>query len=187
MPTNIVTFDKAISLLYNEKAFALDNDYVHYNLKDWLEFSAHTKDFQIVRSVSMNIALPEIIALKTFARLYHKDTGVKYSRESIIERDKSLCIYCLKKCSKEEATLEHILPLSRGGKSSFMNVAVACKTCNNKKGNKTPEEASMPLMFQPSMPRWTGGKGKLPDLESWKRYIQQVESSPAHNPIPEDS
>jgi 5-methylcytosine-specific restriction endonuclease McrA len=61
-------------------------------------------------------------------------------------RDKFRCQYCGVRKSPGELTLDHILPRSRGGDNSPMNIVAACVSCNNRKGNRTPSEARMPLL-----------------------------------------
>lgn len=64
-------------------------------------------------------------------------------------RDRYLCVYCK---SNRDLTIDHVIPASRGGKNSFENCVTACRTCNNKKGNRTPREAKMFLKKQPYAP-----------------------------------
>lgn len=65
-----------------------------------------------------------------------------------------MCQYCGKACEPSELTIDHIFPQSRGGsKTSWTNVTTACWKCNNKKGNKTPEEAGMELLSVSSVPK----------------------------------
>lgn len=183
---NIVSFEKAISLLYGEKARALDGDYVQYDFKDWLDFSNRPNHFAKINSVNMRICLPHIIALKTYSRLFYKEKGVTYSRENIFERDGFRCAYCLNKFSAKELSIDHILPVSRSGPTSYENCVSACKPCNNRKANRTPEQAGMPLLIKPTIPKWSGKGNKIPDIVSWTKYMNYVESNASQNPTPEE-
>lgn len=185
VPTNIVNFEKAISLIINEKAYALDSDYVHYNLKDWLEFSRNTRQFKIIRGVNIQVALPHTVALKTYTRLYNMEKGVSYSRQSVLERDQFCCAYCAKKLTSKECSIDHVIPLSKKGGTSFKNCVTCCLPCNSRKANRTPEEAGMKLLIDPTVPKWVGRSGKIPDLESWSRFLGNVESNPEHGPAPQ--
>lgn len=74
----------------------------------------------------------------------------KWSKGAVIRRDKGRCVFCLGKAS----TIDHIMPRSRGGKNTWKNCVASCSPCNNKKSDRTPEEAGMPLKFQPIVPTW---------------------------------
>ncbi len=69
-------------------------------------------------------------------------------------RDANLCLYCGGQYHKSELTRDHVIPLSRGGKDRWLNVVAACKRCNTRKGNRTPEIAGMPLLAVPYVPNW---------------------------------
>jgi 5-methylcytosine-specific restriction endonuclease McrA len=71
------------------------------------------------------------------------------NRQNILKRDNFTCQYC---CSKGFLTMDHVLPKSRQGRTSWDNLITACKYCNSKKGHMTPEEAGMVLMRQPFRP-----------------------------------
>jgi hypothetical protein len=92
--------------------------------------------------------LPAIVKLK-----YHRPwipKRIPFSRKSIFLRDQYLCQYCGDALTKPE--LEHIIPLSQGGKSSWKNCVTSCRSCNNYKGNRTPEQAGMRLLSEPKIP-----------------------------------
>ncbi len=74
------------------------------------------------------------------------------SNPKLFQRDRDVCAYCGRSFSFESLTREHIVPVSRGGKDSWMNCITACKTCNGHKGNRLPEEARMTLLFLPYVP-----------------------------------
>jgi 5-methylcytosine-specific restriction endonuclease McrA len=74
---------------------------------------------------------------------------VPYSKRNIMIRDKNMCCYC---GSNRNLTIDHVIPLSRGGKTSFDNCVTACFRCNNKKNNRTPSEANMFLRKKPHTP-----------------------------------
>lgn len=75
---------------------------------------------------------------------------IELTRRNILRRDANKCQYCGKKAT--DMTIDHVVPRSRGGRDSWENLVTACVNCNNHKGNKTPEEANMPLMVQPKKP-----------------------------------
>jgi 5-methylcytosine-specific restriction endonuclease McrA len=101
-----------------------------------------------VRSVSRVFPYPSVIRLATFVRFAHRK--VELSRKNLHKRDGHKCQYCGKK--NVELTVDHIIPKSRGGGDTWENLVSACVSCNNKKGCRTPEEASMTLLSKPSRP-----------------------------------
>lgn len=74
------------------------------------------------------------------------------SREMLFARDCHVCAYCGSRLRPSELTAEHVRPQSRGGKSSWTNLVSACKPCNLRKGDRTPEQARMPLLYVPYVP-----------------------------------
>lgn len=84
--------------------------------------------------------------------------SIGFSYRAVHERDHWSCAYCGRSVSKTPpceallATVDHILPISRGGPSSWTNLVSACKECNNRKADRTPEEAGMPLRVEPFDP-----------------------------------
>ncbi len=97
------------------------------------------------------LQLPGIIASTGTIHLGHQTTPT-LSRRTVFMRDQHLCMYCGDQLSFKELTLDHIIPVSRGGKHNWTNVISACKRCNQIKSNKTPEEAGMQLLAVPYRP-----------------------------------
>lgn len=184
VPIHLVTWEKAVSLIYNGKVKCIDSDWVSYEREDWLELSKHTKDFYVMRSPSVSIALPEVASLKSYVKL-RKEKGVKFSRQNIISRDSNRCAYCFGIFPTKELTLDHVLARSKGGGTNWANIVSCCLACNLKKADKTPEEAGMPLLIQPRKPEWSGGHN-FKEMPSWARFMDNVESKPEFNIDPED-
>lgn len=111
-------------------------------------------DGQFIKSISgKSIPFPKIIRLLTYLRVPFTYSEEFFSKQGVLKRDKFTCGYC-SKTSAEGAKLthDHILPKSRGGKDSWANSIAACVSCNGEKADRTPEEAGMPLLFQPTIP-----------------------------------
>jgi 5-methylcytosine-specific restriction endonuclease McrA len=70
----------------------------------------------------------------------------------LFARDRHVCAYCGSRLPADELTREHIVPVSRRGRDSWMNCITACRSCNGRKGNRLPEEAGMALMYLPYVP-----------------------------------
>lgn len=106
------------------------------------------RDGQQVHSINHVMPYPSVIRLSRFIHVPYK--RIELSRRNIIRRDGFRCQYCGIKSS--ELTIDHIIPKSRGGSESWDNLVSACKSCNNKKGSHTPEEAGIHLLHKPSKP-----------------------------------
>lgn len=112
----------------------------------------------------------KIIRLVEYIKIpYQKLIDDKPTRNLIYKRDQYSCGYC---GSKQSLTIDHIIPRSRGGGDTWENLVTSCSRCNTKKGNKTPKEANMKLLFQPKVP-----VNKLhltisvSNINEWKNYI----------------
>lgn len=113
--------------------------------------------------------VPSIVAVNGASSIYLPDIPVSVTREKLFRRDMNTCAYCGEVFHPHELEAEHIMPKSRGGAWSWMNLVAACTTCNQiKKRDRTPEEAGMPLLYLPYEPsRWEdmilGGRNILAD------------------------
>ena len=100
-----------------------------------------------VRSPSVALDWPSVIRLKVYVPFPYRK--VMLSRKNILRRDGFRCQYC---GTRGALTVDHVLPKSRGGRDRWENLVAACVPCNNRKGNRTPEEAKMPLPRKPFRP-----------------------------------
>jgi len=119
--------------------------------QDKVEILAHHQEF--VRSIREKFPLPSVIRLKKYVRST-ETTKIRFCRENIYIRDNYICQYCCQKHPTKELTLDHVLPVSQGGRKDWMNIVTACRSCNQKKGNRTPDQADMPLLKKPEEPKW---------------------------------
>ena len=105
-----------------------------------------------IKSQYLSLNLPSVVRLlKPIRRPRNR---VKFNRHNILARDRFTCQYCHKSFCASDLTFDHVLPKSRGGKTSWENIVSCCASCNGRKGNKTPREAGMPLKRMPSEPDW---------------------------------
>jgi 5-methylcytosine-specific restriction endonuclease McrA len=100
-----------------------------------------------VHSTRQAMQLPSVIRLLEYRRIPHQSRAL--SRKNILLRDRYTCQYCGKTLPSGELTLDHVVPRSRAGESSWENLVACCNPCNNKKGSRTPEEAGMRLPRAP--------------------------------------
>lgn len=129
----------ALTICSMPKAFLL----VYLNKAELVAESSTEK----LHSVSKTFPYPSVIRLNRYVYFPYK--GVVLTRQNIFKRDGNCCQYC---GSFDFLTLDHVLPKSRNGRTSWDNLTTACKYCNAKKGDMTPEEAEMPLLRRPFKP-----------------------------------
>lgn len=102
-------------------------------------------------SKTFKMFVPAVVRLVKLARQIYK-AKVPYSKRNVVTRDRYMCQYCGVRLDDHTATIDHIIPSSRGGSTSFENCAASCKACNCKKGNKTPSECGMFPLRKPYQP-----------------------------------
>lgn len=175
----VISWQRAISLVYLDHARVVDEDYRTYSFDDWRELaSAVTKEpAGFIHTPSFKLAIPDVIALRYFDGLPKSE--VKFTRRNIYEHYNYRCAYCGQKFNSSELNLEHVVPKSRGGKTDWTNVVTSCIPCNLKKGNRLPEEAHMKLLSRPSKPKWRGSAAIVfrPGFRikaSWQRFIDNI-------------
>ncbi|MCL4479071.1 MAG: HNH endonuclease [Deltaproteobacteria bacterium] len=152
LPVNITTVKRAFILLYQGIARVVDDQFIVFNFNDWAQLKAEYDD-DIVGIVNRVIKVPRVIVLTAYDRLPKKH--VRFSRMNIFSRDKDTCQYCGRKFARAELNIDHIIPRSLGGLSTWENVVCSCVDCNKKKGGRTPEQAAMKLRRKPAKPEWT--------------------------------
>lgn len=122
-----------------------------------------------LRAVSKTFTWPSVIRLASFVTVPYKK--VVLTRKNILRRDSYQCAYCGR--SDLLLTIDHVIPKARGGTDSWENLICACTVCNNKKGDRTPTEAGMPLSKNPFKPSHImfikNVVGKLD--ENWKPFL----------------
>jgi len=101
---------------------------------------------RVLRSAHDEYPVPSVIRRRTYINVRRRREAAGTKRLRIYMRDKFRCQYCGEKKGATDLTLDHIMPRSRGGDNSPINVVTACIKCNSRKSNRTPEEARMPLL-----------------------------------------
>ena len=129
-PVAVVTVQKAMVLLLMEKAQQLST----YELLE-------------IRTVSRSYSYPAVIRLAQYKHIPYK--GVLLNRANLFRRDRGQCQYC---GSAKQLTIDHVIPRSKGGKTSWTNLVTACNRCNVLKGDKTLEQVGMQLRMDPFVP-----------------------------------
>jgi 5-methylcytosine-specific restriction endonuclease McrA len=126
-----------------------------------------------VHSPSRALRVPSVIRLLAYRHIPQQSRAL--SRKNILLRDRNTCQFCGRIFSASELTLDHVVPRSRGGRSSWENLVACCYQCNNHKGDRTPEEAGLQLVRRPrpftlhtsrQLMRLLGNKD-----EKWRKYL----------------
>ena len=122
-----------------------------------------------VRSMSISMPFPSVVRLQIY--IYRPYTTVILNRKNVIRRDRHTCQYCGKK--NVPLTIDHIIPKQFGGKHSWENLVCACVRCNNRKGNRTPEQANMKMLKKPNKPSYLFFLQFFIEKphESWRPYL----------------
>ena len=154
-PITVCTVQRAFLLVYLHKA-----DLISENS----DYKLHT--------VTNTFPMPSVIKLKRYINVPYR--GVMLSRDNIFKRDGYQCVYC---GSNKDLTLDHVVPKSLGGKTSWKNLATACKRCNTSKGDYTPEKAEMKMSHYPFKPSCIMFLREFSgyDYEEWKPYLNVKE------------
>lgn len=142
----------------------------------WFQDKVEILEFHkvTVASPSQTFRLPAVMRLKQYIRPY-LSLSVRLSRQNIFLRDSHTCQYCRAKFSEKRLTIDHVVPLSKGGRHEWTNVVTACSSCNNKKGDKSPEKSGLRLLAKPEKPRWLPNRdldldgNLLPN--AWRPYL----------------
>lgn len=131
---SVIDWRKAVTLLYSGKARRPFN---------------YEGEYEILTSCGV-FRLPFAIVLVEYVRIPFR--RAKLTRENVFRRDEFCCQYCGDKLNSSTATLDHVVPVSRGGGDTWGNLVASCKKCNANKGNQTPKEARMKLLKEPTLP-----------------------------------
>jgi len=150
MPIHVTSVRRALSLLYQDIARAVDAQYRTFDFESWAELAAEEDRIGLVGRA---IRVPRVILLLAYDRVPKR--YVRFSRYNIFARDGNRCQYCGAQHARSELNLDHVIPRSRGGRSVWENVVCSCLRCNRVKGGRTPAEAGMRLVHAPRRPEWT--------------------------------
>lgn len=173
---HVTPVKRALTLLFQGHARVVHpTDYSLYDFEHWCELSKSRENFtngRFIHTPTFQVRLPEVILLTAFNGFVRRE--VRLSRRNIFERDEHRCQYCGERHTKQDLTIDHVLPRSRGGEDTWENLVLACVQCNLRKSNRTPDEAHMRLLRKPVKPNWLPRFGvQIPrnELVSWQRFV----------------
>ena len=150
---DVKTPAEAFGLMATGAAMGLDistGDMCPVPWMDWLKLPVRIEDSP-VRTVRGPVRAPTVLVLTRFGRVPMR--RLRFSLRGLWMRDRGVCQYTGRKLSAGEGNIDHVMPRSRGGRTTWENCVLSHKTVNHKKGNRTPEEAGLRLMRPPQAPR----------------------------------
>jgi 5-methylcytosine-specific restriction endonuclease McrA len=177
LPVHVTSARRAFTLLYQGIARVVNEQYQTFDFESWSQLAV-VRDADSVGTPHGRIRIPRVIALVAFDRLPKRH--VRFSRINLMARDNFQCQYCGKKPHRAELNLDHVVPRSLGGRSTWENVVTSCVDCNRRKGGRTPRQAHLKLFRKPERPRWT----PLANLmwssvryQEWRPFLSVVDAS----------
>lgn len=163
-PLAVITLRRAVSLLMRGRVEAACDDAIE------------------LCGTSDTWRIPTVIRLRYYVNVPRR--GVSWSRQAVLRRDKLTCGYCGAQpgfrqsgrlLTRDDFTVDHIVPASRGGKNTWGNTICACKACNQRKADRLPHEVNFKLLWEPKTPRvrYLVASGDIP--AAWKTYLEMGE------------
>ena len=153
-PLSVVSVRRAVVLLLKEKAELLEATEAR------------------LRAEQLSMPIPLVIRMVYYVRI-PRNLVLPLSRRTLLARDQYTCQYCGDTPGRAELTMDHVVPRSRGGSTDWENVVIACRSCNQRKGNRTPREARMSLNRKPHRPRFVALAllSEATHREVWSKYL----------------
>jgi 5-methylcytosine-specific restriction endonuclease McrA len=183
MAVRVINARRAFCLLYSEMAEVIHQEeghYANFSFQTWQEYSGLHSELKKplddwIKTVGFEIQVPRVIRLLNYDRLPKQQ--VHLNRRNVLARDEHICQYCGRHYPTNQLSLDHIMPRSRGGATTWENVVCACLKCNIHKGGRTPQEARMKLVRKPTRPKRNPlivMKLNNPKYESWRNWMEGV-------------
>jgi len=183
MAVHIVNVRRAFGLLFRDAAEVVhleEGRFANHDFSSWREMSelrAGEKQphEDWIRAVNFEIQVPRVIRLLSFD--WMPKQKLHLNRRGVLARDGHSCQYCGRHFASHQLSLDHVIPRSRGGTTTWENVVCACLKCNVKKGGRTPHEARMKLIRRPIRPRQNPVlvlKLGNPKYQSWRNWLNGV-------------
>jgi 5-methylcytosine-specific restriction endonuclease McrA len=172
-PVDVAPVARALVLVWNESARVVDpHDYQLYGWADWSELKPREGE-AFIQAIRLRLRVPEVVVLSGYDRL--PSAAVSFSRRNIFQRDRYACQYCGAQPGGEELTIDHVVPRSQGGQSTWDNCVLACVACNKRKADRTPQQAGMKLRDKPARQRWTPMYARESmRVASWSKFISEA-------------
>ena len=175
LPVHITTVRRACILLYQGVARVVDAEYQTFDFLGWRQRRDAQETLGLVAGA---MPVPRVIVLTTYDRVPRRH--VRFSRHNVYTRDHDTCQYCGRRLPRSELNLDHVVPRSQGGLSTWDNVVCSCHTCNRRKGGNTPQQAGIRLLRRPSRPAWTPFLGETfgqARYREWRPFLSFLDGA----------
>lgn len=177
LPVEIISAKDCFRLLAKAHAKALetqDETYMMYSLDAWIDLKA-SEEYNTMNTVSLAIPVPEIIILSEYSEIPQR--FIKFSKGNLLVRDDFRCAYCGCSLDLDTSTIDHVYPISKGGKTSWDNCTSSCRKCNHTKGSELPVGKYKPSV-KPKEPstsspiyQMTQKAKEIEMPKSWKKFL----------------
>jgi 5-methylcytosine-specific restriction endonuclease McrA len=155
----------------------VNEQYQTFDFESWSALSRSIND-ETIGLVDRAMRVPRVILLVAYDRVPKRH--VRFSRFNVYARDRNTCQYCGRGFPRADLNLDHVIPRSHGGTSTWENVVCSCLRCNRQKGGRSPEEAGMHLLRRPLRPNWTPfvlETWSLRRHREWLPFLSSVDSA----------
>jgi 5-methylcytosine-specific restriction endonuclease McrA len=179
LAVHVCSVRRALSLIYQDHAQVVSDDYQTFDFEAWIAHSQNggRQADRMLRAPGFEVRLPQVIVLRQYQKAPPRT--IRFNRRNVYIRDGHQCQYCGRRPGREQLTIDHVVPRSRGGLSNWKNVVVACTTCNTLKGDRLPAECGMHPRKKPGRPSWFASLRILPDggeSEIWLKFVNAAAS-----------
>lgn len=140
------------------QTLVLDQGYQPINTVPWTKAMLYIAKGKVdvleeyEQEVHFNLGMPAVVRIRH--KIDAQKKRIKFSRQNVLARDRFRCQYCGASGRDVVLTFDHVIPRSRGGRTEWSNIVMACQECNATKADRTPKEAGMRLRTQPVRPTW---------------------------------
>lgn len=152
LPIHVTSVRRSFSLVYQGGAKVVNDRYETFDFEAWRE-QAGTPGVDCIGTTSGPVPVPRVIVLTVYDRIPRRK--VRFSRSNIFSRDRFTCQYCGDRPPRAQLNLDHVVPRTQAGRTTWENVVCSCVRCNRMKGGRTPEQAGLRLQKRPKRPHWT--------------------------------
>lgn len=172
MPVHVTIARRAICLVYRGVAKIVCTEFQVHDLWAWIALNAESAEIagSCIRAPERRFPAPEVIQLLSYDKV--PSYAAPFSRRNLFQRDAHTCQYCGKRFPTDRLSIDHVLPRSRGGHTSWDNCVLACVRCNSTKGDRDLKSTGLSLLRPPRPPRWTPYLNLRPSewLDSWSPF-----------------
>jgi hypothetical protein len=152
LPIHITSARRSFSLIYRGGARVVNERYETFDFHSWKQRGVGPGE-DYIGTVDGPLPIPRVILLRVFDRMPRRD--IRLSRSNVFSRDGFTCQYCGVRPPRSELNLDHVVPRTQKGRTTWQNVVCCCVDCNRRKGGRTPDQAGLKLRRKPMCPRWT--------------------------------